>query len=171
VNSQRSVPTPTCAADGCTSKKNATRTDADSLARYTDHLPFGLDTKRHPPNGSKLDPRSAGPLLYNAIKLGLIPQDFASHLVNVVAAIDRATQVCHPPAAAANVQPNMMNRAPWTTVRTGDPLRSCVLLRCAFRAFHLSPVFACGVCFPANSYPSELPVFHPAEYTPPGYVK
>jgi hypothetical protein len=48
--------------------------------------------------------------LYNAIKSGLILQDFASHLVDVVAAIHRATQVCHAADATANVQPLAMHR-------------------------------------------------------------
>jgi hypothetical protein len=58
--------------------------------------------------------------LYNAIKSGLILQDFAGHLVDVVAATHRATQVGHAADARANVQPLAMHRTSRPIVGTGD---------------------------------------------------
>jgi hypothetical protein len=83
--------------------------------------------------------------LYNAIKSALILQDFASHLVNVVTAFDRATQVGHAADARANVQPLAMHRTSRPIVGTRDETAKFGRFVGGFRVHLIKAPFDCKI--------------------------
>ena len=84
-------------------------------------------------NRNQLDRRSGGPFLYNEILLGVVSQDFSSHLVGMAAAIDGTTKVCDLAAAGADDQADAVFRTPRPVVWTGNPATGFLRLVGCFR--------------------------------------
>ena len=117
TNSQRSVPTPTCAADGDTKQKSTAKTDRDSFGRYKDHLPFEMDNGTSCGKSTKCHQGYGRPLL-------VIGNFFPNHFCRLAAAIDRAVSVADRPLAGLHPHQTAMQR-------TARPLLLCHPVACS----------------------------------------
>ena len=82
--------------------------------------------------------------MYNEILLGVVSQDFSSHLVGMATAIDRAAKVGNLAAAGANDKPDAVLGTSRPVVWTGNPATGFLRLVGCFRVHGLSAPLANG---------------------------